>query len=321
MLSGRTVTLTLNPALDVSTAVDRVEPAHKLRCGPPRFDPGGGGINVARVIGRLGGRVLAVYPAGGVTGQRLTDLLAAEGVETAPVPIAGETRESFTVADRSDGAEYRFVLPGPALTPAEQRLCRDATLQAAPPGAVIVASGSLPPGVPPEVFGDLAHGARAANRRLAVDTSGAPLAAALEAGVWLLKPNLRELSDHLGRPLADDAARLGACRDLIAAGAATLVALSLGAEGALLVTRDEAWSALALAIEPVSTVGAGDSFLGGLLWALDQGLSAAEALRHAVAAGAAALLSPGTDLCAREDVMRLLSRVEPVRLGTPASPA
>lgn len=314
------MTLTLNPALDVSTAVDRVEPAHKLRCGPPRLDPGGGGINVARVIGRLGGRVRAVYPAGGVTGQRLTDLLAAEGVETAPVPIAGETRESFTVADRSDGAEYRFVLPGPALTPAEQRLCLDATLQAAPPGAVIVASGSLPPGVPPGVFGELAHGARAANRRLAVDTSGAPLAAALEAGVWLLKPNLRELSDHLGRPLADDAARLGACRDLIAAGAATLVALSLGAEGALLVTRDEAWSAPALAIEPVSTVGAGDSFLGGLLWALDQGLSAAEALRHAVAAGAAALLSPGTDLCARKDVMRLLSRVEPVRLETHSSP-
>lgn len=314
-----TVSLTLNPALDVSTAVGRVEPVHKLRCAPPRLDPGGGGINVARMIWRLGGAAMAVYPAGGPTGQRLTSLLTAEAPSIAAIPIAGETRESFTVTDRSDAAEYRFVLPGPHLTGAEQRRCVAAALGAAAPGGFIVVSGSLPPGVGPGFLTDLAHRAKAAGLRLVVDTSGAPLTAALNAGVWLAKPNLRELSDHLGRPLPDAGARLRACRDLIAGGAATIVALSQGAEGALLVTQDDAWFAPALAIRPVSTVGAGDSFLGGLLWALQQNLPGAEALRYAMAAGAAALLSPGTELGSRASVLDLLAEVRPEIPGHPGA--
>lgn len=315
------VTLTLNPALDVSTAVARVVPAHKLRCAPPRLDPGGGGLNVARVIQRLGGSALAVYPVGGPTGERLTALLAADGAATLPQPIAGETRESFTVTDQGDAAEYRFVLPGPALTGAEQDRCIEAAIAAAPAGGFLVASGSLPPGVEPRRLRDLARRARAADLRLVVDTSGAPLAAALEGGVYLAKPNLRELSDLVGRPLATTSERLRACRDLIAGAAAEIVALSLGAEGALMVTRDAAWASPGLPVKPVSTVGAGDSFLGGLLWALGRDLGPADGLRHAMAAGAAALLSPGTDLCRRADVLDLLGQVAilPVEASAPAA--
>lgn len=318
-MTAATVTLTLNPALDVSTSVPRVVPAHKLRCAAPRLDPGGGGINVARVIHRLGGPVLAVFPAGGPAGRRLTALLAAEGAPVCATAIAGETRESFTVRDEGDGAEYRFVLPGPTLSQAEQDRCLAEAIAAAAPGGLLVASGSLPPGMAPERMADLARRATARDLRLAVDCSGEPLAAALAAGVHLVKPNLRELSELVGRPLPDPDARLRACRDLIAGGGADIVALSLGAEGALLVTANQAWTAPGLAIQPVSTVGAGDSFLGGLLWALGQGLRLADGLRHAVAAGSAALLSPGTDLCRREDVMRLAERVRVTPAGASAA--
>jgi 6-phosphofructokinase 2 len=303
------VTLTLNPALDVSTAVPRVEPAHKLRCEPPRFDPGGGGINVARVIRRLGGSALAVYPEGGTTGQRLSYLLKAEGTPTRPARIVGETRESFTVMDQSAGAEYRFVLPGPRLSSAELDACLDTAVGATMPSGFITVSGSLPPGVGPECLTDLAGRARAAGLRLVVDTSGPPLAAALEAGVYLAKPNLRELSDLMGCPLPDTAARVRACRDLIARGGTAALALSLGAEGALLVTSDAAWSSPGLPVEPVSSVGAGDSFLGGFLWALSRNMGLLDGFRHAMAAGTAALLSPGTELCRQADVARLLDQV------------
>ena len=303
------VTLTLNPALDVSTAVPRIEPAHKLRCGPPRFDPGGGGINVARVVRRLGGAALAVYPEGGSTGQRLSYLLKEEGTPTRAVRIAGETRESFTVLDQGAGAEYRFVLPGPSLSAAELDACLDTAIGATSPSGFIIVSGSLPAGVEPDGLADLAGRARTAGLRLVVDTSGPALAAALEAGIYLAKPNLRELSDLTGRPLSDTAARVRACRDLIGRGGTSAIALSLGAEGALLVTGDAAWSSPGLPVEPVSSVGAGDSFLGGFLQALGGGLELVEGFRRAMAAGTAALLSPGTELCRPADVDHLLDQV------------
>ena len=211
-MAAEVVTLTLNPALDVSTATPRITPAHKLRCAPPRFDPGGGGVNVARVIQRLGGRSLAVYPAGGPTGQRLTALLEAEGARTVATAIAGETRESFTVTDRSDNAEYRFVLPGPVLSDAEQDLCFEAALATGTGSSFLVVSGSLPSGLEPQRLHDLARLAKARDLRLVVDSSGPALAAALEAGVHLVKPNLRELSDLVGRSLPTMDDRLAACR-------------------------------------------------------------------------------------------------------------
>ncbi len=308
-MTAETVTLTLNPALDVSTATPTVAPAHKLRCTPPRFDPGGGGINVARVIQRLGGRSLAVYPAGGPTGQRLTALLEADGAAALATVIGGETRESFTVTDMSDTAEYRFVLPGPVLSDAEQDQCFEAALAAGTGGGFLVVSGSLPPGVEPRRLQDLARRAKTRHLRLVIDSSGPALASALEAGVHLAKPNLRELSDLVGRPLPTMDERLKACRDLIDGGGAAVVALSLGSEGALLATRETAWTSPGLPIEPVSTVGAGDSFLGALLWVLAREGDLAEGLRYAIAAGSAALLTPGTDLCRREDVLRLVDQV------------
>lgn len=298
-------TLTLNPAVDLSAAVDRLEAERKLRCHDLRRDPGGGGINVARVIRRLGGQALAVFVAGGVGGERLRALLAAERVPVAVVTTQAETRENFTAHDLATGQEYRFVMPGEPLRTAEQGQVLALLRGLTPAPEILVLSGSLPPGFPVAVHERLIRQARRAGVRVVLDASGPALKAGLAAGAWLVKPNLKELEELCGRPLPDLASRLAACREIIAAGGATLVALSLGREGALLVSGQGAWRAPPLDIAPVSTIGAGDSFLAGLVWALARGLAPPEALRWATATASATLLAPGTSLCRRPDVLRL----------------
>lgn len=306
---ARILTLTMNPALDAFTSVPRVEPAHKLRCDAAQYHPGGGGINVARVLHRLGTDALALFPVGGLTGQRLCRLLEQEQVPARCLPIAGDTRESFTAHDRASSQDYRFVLPGPRLAEAEWQGCLDAIATAEPVPAYLVASGSLPPGVPEDFYADAARAASRRGMRVVVDASGPALQAALDQGVFLIKPSLRELAGLTGLALDSQAAQRRACEHIIQKGQAGMVALSLGDQGAMLVTGGQAWCSPALPVPVQSTVGAGDSFLAGLLWALDQGRDPAQALAHGMAAGAAALLSDGTALCTPEDLRRLLPQV------------
>jgi 6-phosphofructokinase 2 len=182
-------------------------------------------------------------------------------------------------------------------------------LRAADGDSFIVASGSLAPGVPDDAYAGLARAGKRAGQRIVVDVSGPPLRLALEAGVYLVKPNLRELQDLLGVRLEDRTSQVEACRKLIHSGASEIIALSLGSQGALLVTREAAWFSEPLAVRVQSSVGAGDSFLGGLLWSLSQKRDLPAALAFAVAAGSAALLAPGTQLCRPDDVQRLLADV------------
>lgn len=303
------VTLTLNPAIDVSTSTERVEPTRKLRCAPGRRDPGGGGINVARVARRLGAEAVAIYPAGGITGRLLQQLVDREEVRSLVVPATGETREDFTVLEAASGEQYRFVLPGPHLHGVEWMACLKTLADMAVKPDIVCVSGSLPPGVPDDFYARVAEIVASWGVRLALDCAGAPLRAALEERIFLIKPNLRELAELTGQSLDDDASRVRACRDLITTRRIEAVALTLGADGAMLVTRDEVLRAPGLPIEPISTVGAGDSFLGALVWALASRLTLAEAFPYAVAAGSAALMADGTELCRAEDVLRLLPRV------------
>lgn len=308
------LTLTMNPAVDVFTTTDRVLPAHKLRCTGAQMHPGGGGINVARVLHRLGADVLALCATGGVTGQVLCGMLAQEQVPHQALAIAGATRESFTAHEAATGQDFRFVLPGPQLAPAEWQACLDWIAALPTPPRWLVASGSLPPGVPDDFYARLARLANARGMRVVLDSSGPALAAALAEGVFLVKPSLRELRELTGQPLATETQWLGAARGLIAAGQARLVALSLGDQGALLVSATEALRAPALAVTVASTIGAGDSFVAGLVWALDQpgtdpAQALAQALRYGMAAGAAALLGAGTALGQRADVQRLCPQV------------
>lgn len=308
------LTVTMNPALDVSTSTDKVMDTHKLRCTAPIFHPGGGGINVARVLHRLGGDCLALYLAGGMNGQRLRQLLDQEQVRGHCIAIAGETRESFSAHEMSSGRDFRFVLPGPALTPGEWQACLDyiSALDAPPP--YLVASGGLPPEVPQDFYVRLARLAKARGSRVVLDTSGPALAAALAEGVYLVKPSLRELRELTGHPLQTEPDRHAAALQIIKSGQAQVVALSLGEDGALLVTADRALRARSLPVPVASSIGAGDSFVGGLVWALSRHEELEQAFRYGMAAGAAALLAPGTALCQAADVERLHREV----LITPA---
>ncbi len=304
------LTLTLNPTIDVSTSVDHLEPIHKLRCSPVKREPGGGGINVARVVRRLGSDVVAVYPTGGLIGALLRKLTDAEGVQSLTVAIGEETREDFTVYEVAGAQQYRFVLPGPQLSEAEWRSCLHTASAFDGSLAFIVASGSLPRGVPPDFYGLLADVAKAKGAKLVVDSTKPVLQEALKKGVHLIKPNLREMRDLMGEPLASKAEWIDACRRLIAAGGTEFVALTVAEAGALLVGREEAWFAAGLPVKLVSAVGAGDSFLGAFVWALSRGHAPHDALRHGMAAGSAALLTPATDLCLKEDIERLLPQVK-----------
>ncbi|MDB5779152.1 MAG: 6-phosphofructokinase [Polaromonas sp.] len=299
------LTVTMNPALDVSTSTDRVSDTHKLRCSAAILHPGGGGINVARVLHRLGGDCLALYPAGGANGQRLQQLIDQEQVRSHCVPIAGETRESFSVHEHASGRDFRFVLPGPELAAGEWQACLRLAADLQAPPAYLVASGSLPPGVPSDFHARLARLAKERGSRLVLDSSGPPLAAALAEGVYLVKPSLRELRELTGHALDSEQDWHAAALQIIRAGQAQVVALSLGEGGALLVTADRALRARSLPVRVASSIGAGDSFVGGLLWALNRGEDLEQAFRYGMAAGAAALLAPGTALCQAADVERL----------------
>jgi 6-phosphofructokinase 2 len=303
------VTLTINPAVDIFVNVARVEPTAKLRCSSPKRDPGGGGINVARVVHRLGGSVAAIYPTGGAIGKLLHRLIEREGIDSIVTPSHVETRENFTAYEEETGQQYRFVLPGSPLHRPEWEAVLDKITDLAEKPRVVVASGSVPPGVPDDIYADAARRARALGAKMVVDTSGPALAAALAEGVTLIKPNQNELSELVGMALDSDADRIAACRTLIGDGRTQMVALTLGEHGAMLVTEDRALRAEPMQIEVISAVGAGDSFLGGLVAALAQGKPVDAAFRVAVAAGTAAVMSPGTELCGEEDVQQLLPRV------------
>jgi 6-phosphofructokinase 2 len=305
---GRIITVTFNPVIDKSTTIPALIPDKKLRCAPPKFEPGGGGINVARAIRKLGGEATAIYLAGGYTGVFLNQLLQNEGVPIKPIEISRHTRENLIVVDTSTNQQYRFGMPGPDISEGEWKTCLRA-IEAEPDLDFIVASGSLSPGVPTDIYAQVATLAKKKGAKLIVDTSGEALQKAAVEGVYLLKPNLAELSSLVGKEeihaeLVDDVAR-----ELIEKGQCDLVVTSMGPAGALLVTKDEVYTIIPPAVKRRSTVGAGDSMVAGMVLSLAKGWEPSEAARYGVAAGTAATLNPGTELCHLEDVEKLFRLV------------
>ena len=299
------ITLTMNPAIDVSTSVGQVVAERKLRCKAPAYEPGGGGINVARAVKRLGGESTAVYVAGGPTGQMFQQLLNDEGLDQTPLSIAGATRESFTALDESSSQQYRFNMPGPALREEEWRRCLEVLETWSRKPEYLVASGSLPPKVPTDFYARVAATAKKLGARMVVDTSGDALTQAAQAGVYLLKPNMNELQTLAGEEIEDETRIEQVARDIVQTGRCEALVVSLGAAGAILATKErfERFRAPTVAIK--SKVGAGDSMVAGLVLSLARGKSLREAMLFGVSAGAAAVTTPGSELCRREDTERL----------------
>lgn len=303
------VTLTLNPTIDGAAEAEHVRPIRKVRTWGERYDPGGGGINACRVIQELGGSSLAVFLSGGCTGPILESLVQSAGLRSRPVPIAGNTRISYTVHDHGSGQEYRFVPQGPVIQQSEWESCLDVLENCN--FQFLLASGSLPRGVPTYFYSRAAQIARRKGAQFILDTSGEALKETLkQQHVDLAKPSLGELEDLIGSKLATPAEQEAAAAQLVRAGLAQMVALTLGRQGAVLATRDGIWRLEGIAVQPKSAVGAGDSFLAAMTLALAQEKTAVEAFALGVAAGTAAVMTLGTELCRREDVERIYRQIQ-----------
>ena len=288
-------TLTLNPSIDVSSEAEKVEPEKKVRTCCERIDPGGGGINVARVLQRFGISVEAIFLAGGATGKAFDELLGRAGLARRAVWIADDTRTSLTIHEHSGHREFRFVPEGPTVTAEELQVC----LEAIGDGGCdyFVVSGSLPPSVPDRFYATVGEQVARGGAKLLLDTSGGELRKAIAAGgIHLLKASKEEIDPS-------------EARQIVESGHAQMVAVTLGRDGAILAGAEGAHGLPSLNVETVSTVGAGDSFLAGMAYGLATGLDPLEAFRVAVAAGAAATLSEGTDLAYPDAVERLLKQV------------
>jgi 6-phosphofructokinase 2 len=306
MTSSRIVTLTANPALDLASEAATVAPQHKIRTVGEHYDAGGGGINVARAIHALGGDTLALFAAGGATGRMIEQMLSDAGVPWKCVPVSGSTRISLTIYEQSTGFEYRFVPQGQVYSAAEgdRILAALSGLEA----QWVVASGSLPRGLATDFYARAAEIAAGRGARFALDTSGAALGASLGRGIDLLKVSLGEFESIVGHEVRDPEEQARQSQDMVRAGKARMIALTLGRDGALLATADGVIRRPAIAVSERSAVGAGDSFLAGLVLGLAQGLSDGGALRLALATAASAVASAGTARISRSKVDTLLAQ-------------
>jgi 1-phosphofructokinase family hexose kinase len=310
------LSVTLNPALDEAVSLDTLVLGDRNRCSLDSLDPGGKGLNASRVIHRLGRETLATGFAGGVTGAWLREKLDAERVPHAFYEVEEPTRINIMIYERDTGRRSRMYLPGAHVT--EEGLAQlTSRLAAVPSGGVVIIGGSIPPGLPPTVYRDVIRLLRQRAVQTILDTSGAPFLAALAAAPALVKPNVEEAAELLGRPLRCDGDVLAAAHELRSMGAERVV-ISQGAEGAIGVDAGGAWKAVPPRVEARSTVGSGDSMVAGFAIALNEGGSLAEGLRLGTATGAATAMVPGTRLCQAQDVAALLEEVKISRLAAAA---
>lgn len=303
-------TLTVNPAIDKSTQVDQVMPEKKLRCSAPRREPGGGGVNVSRAIHRLGGTSTLLYLGGGPPGAILDQLLTDEGLEPRRIAVEGWTRENLIVFEERSGQQFRFGMPGPEIHEHEWQHSLQELRGLSPVPGYLVASGSLAPGMPDDFYRRVAGVAKEIGSRLVVDTSGEALRQIVGGGAFLIKPNIRELQDLTGEELEDEKSQVAAARRIIEEGCCSVVALSLERGGALAITAETTHRVRAPTVPIRSKVGAGDSMVGGMVLSLARGMELRDAVRFGVAAGAAAVMTEGTELCRREDAERLYEDME-----------
>jgi len=314
------LTITVNPALDISTDVEAMISGLKLRCGAPSFDPGGGGVNVSRAIAKLGGSSTPFVAIGGVTGQMFRTLLDEEGVETAWFDAGGLTRQSVMVYERSSGEQYRFVMPGPdwSETTAQQMLdALDRTIRDVnEPIRYVVASGSLAPGLPDDFYHQISQRADGAGARLVLDTSGRALETAARGRahpphIWVMDQG--EAEQIAQRPVRDLNDLETLARELRHRNLAETLILSHGQGGAVAVSETETVRTVPPPVDVVSKVGAGDSFVAGLVLRLAQGADLTEACAFAVAAASSAVTTPATQLCDGEQAERFFQEIMAAR--------
>jgi 6-phosphofructokinase 2 len=303
------ISVTFSPCIDKTTSVQDFIPEKKLRCAPPVYEAGGGGINVSRALSKLGGTSTAIYPSGGSTGTLFDRLLAKDKVHAKIVHAVNETRENFIVVEEASGNQYRFGIPGTPLAEYEWKELIS-KLEEENEVDYIVASGSLPQGVPLDVYGRIAAIAKNKKARFIVDTSGEALKYAVNEGVFLVKPNLNELGTLTGKPVASAAQIIDAAKQIISEKNCYAVVVSMGSAGAVFVSDQYAEKILVPKVDVKSTVGAGDSMVAGIVLYLSLGKDLYEAVLYGLACGTAATLNPGSELCRKADADSLFRQIK-----------
>ncbi|MES2890586.1 MAG: 1-phosphofructokinase family hexose kinase [Bacteroidota bacterium] len=301
------LTVTLNPAIDKSTVADVLKPESKLRCADVLNEPGGGGINVSKALKKLGIPSVALFPAGGHNGEMLKGLLTAEDIAFQSVNSSVETRENWVVLEAETNNQYRFTFPGRAF---EEQVVRDLieSIRSFSPGFV-VASGSLPPGLPDHFYGLIVKTSMSVGAKCIVDTSGPALQALQGKNVFMIKPNINELCKMLSIETLAANEVPDAAQQAVRDGFAEVIVVSMGPDGAWMVTEEKRYFAAAPKVEKRSTVGAGDSMLAGISYMLQQKQPLKQALNFGVACGSAATMNDGTQLFNLEDAQRLYAEI------------
>ena len=312
MSSGSIITITMNPAIDKSAMVDKIIPEAKLRCSSVKNEPGGGGINVSKALGRLGMDSLAVFTAGGHNGNMLQDLLSQQKMAFRAIPVDAETRENFIVLESSTNNQYRFNISASSVNSSAVQDCLAVLRNLKTKPSFVIASGSLPNGIRENFYVDVAKWATSINAKFILDTSGEPLQLAANEKVFLLKPNLSELRQLAGRAELSKEDAVAAAQQLICTRDCEVIVVSLGAEGALLVTKDLHQFIAAPNVKKQSTVGAGDSMVAGMVYMLSQHKTLQEMIRFGVACGTAATMNPGTELFHIADANKLYEQINSI---------
>lgn len=305
-MAQRVLTITMNPAVDVNTEAEEVRTNQKVRCKKPDYDPGGGGINVARVLQRLGMDVDALYLAGGLTGSFLEYLLEEEQVSGERIDIVDLTRENTSIIDRKTGDQYRFVLPGPSIREEEWKQAFERIKKIISEYDVIVGSGSLPPGVPVDLYAQIGKLVLDKGKMYVLDTSGDFLSEGVKNGASFIKPNQEEFESL--KKKTDSASNEELIHKLFEHGIKNVIH-TLGKEGTILINKDGTQQFKPPEIEVNSSIGAGDSFVGGLVAGLIKGMAAPNAVCYGISAAASTLKSAGTDLCDLNDVQAIYAEL------------
>lgn len=303
------VTFTLNPAIDKSSSLEHVMAENKLYCDKPLYEPGGGGINVSRAIHKLGGNSLLLYTSGGFAGQRLGQLLKEEGLDERAVKIDNSTRENLIILEKATNLQYRFGMPGPVINEKEIEKIFEIVSNLNPFPDYLVISGSIPAGVPDNIYAELAKKAKKQGAKVVIDVAGPPLKEVMKEGVFLIKPNLGEFQGLMERELKEDDEIKEAAYQLIRDNCCSVIVISLGAGGVLFVTEDIAKFMRPPTVPIKSKVGAGDSMVAGIVLSLAKGNSLKDSIIYGLAAGSSAVMTPGTELCKKEDTERLYKKM------------
>jgi 6-phosphofructokinase 2 len=302
-------TITLNPSLDQHLTVDGL-----VVDGPNRWSrlhryAGGKGIDVSRAIHEMGGRTIAYGFIGGAVGRAVEIFLDEEGVPFSFTPIRGETRINFIITDSRTNHQTRIDAPGPRISKDEFARFQRKMQRIRPSPDLIVVGGSAPPGIPNNVYYTIIREAKKYGVRTILDADGQWLADGVKAKPYLIKPNVREAEELLGRELPDEMAIIKAARDIVGMGVEIAV-ISRGKDGIIAATKDTVLKAVPPEVKAKSAVGAGDCTIAGLALKLGAREPLTRACRLAVALGAAAVLTPGTELARRADVEELLPQIK-----------